>query len=579
MRLQLFWTLATDVAGRIRDLLRSRKNRRSQLRDIIRAILRGLCAGPFLTAATASPANSGPESVHGKQVSAPAGQRNGASTGRGPCSTLVSDNNSVPELEARSSAERREIWDQNFETPDPWDYASPYEQEKYQRTLALLPDEPIEQAMEIACAEGVFTSQLAPRVKSLIAVDISERALERARDRCAAHANVRFQYLDLVEDAIPGQMDLIVCSEVLYFLKDVDELRRIAEKLKSALVPGGRLVAAHAFLLADDPQNTGFDWMSHFGGKTIDRIISETPGLHREKSIVTELYRIDVYRHDIDGAARPLPDIQHLPLEAPLDPKIEKQIVWGGAYLRRSEALRSEVTDRVPILMYHRVSDTGVPELARYRVDPWAFEQQLRFLRQHGYHSVTANDLLAAIRSGEPLRGRPIMLTFDDAYRDFYETAWPLLQKYDFTADVFVVTDKVAGCADWDSSYGEPAPLMTWDEIETLEAEGIVFGSHLATHRAADCLSTVELLHEGESSRLALETRLGENVRAIAFPFGIHNRRVVNTLKLCGYEIGVTTEYGIAAMWMDPMTLPRVEVEGSDDLATFAWKIERNHTS
>jgi peptidoglycan/xylan/chitin deacetylase (PgdA/CDA1 family) len=225
--------------------------------------------------------------------------------------------------------------------------------------------------------------------------------------------------------------------------------------------------------------------------------------------------------------------------------------------------------------MYHSVSDTGAPELARYRVNPGAFEQQLRFLRQQGYYTTSADDLLESVRTGQALPGRPIMLTFDDGYRDFYETAWPLLHRYDFAALVFIVTGKVAGRADWDSSYGEPASLMGWDEIEALSRLGVTFGSHLATHRAADCLSTEELLNEGSSSRFELEKRLKSTIRSIAFPFGIHGSRVINTLRLCGYEIGFTTADGVSSIHMNPLTLPRLEISGSDDLEDFACKIRR----
>jgi peptidoglycan/xylan/chitin deacetylase (PgdA/CDA1 family)/GT2 family glycosyltransferase len=580
MRRRLMREAAADVGGRITKLFRMKRGRKRQLIDIGHAIWRGLRAGGFLSAASTPPSPSIHAPAYRERAAIFIERQLDEIRSRGDASdpaVAVNGHRALPpELATESSADRRARWNRTFATPDPWNYTSPYEQKKYDRTLALLPDEPIERALELACAEGHFTQRLASRVRSLIAADISETALERARLRCADHANVRFQCLDLIEDAIPERMNLIVCSEVLYFLKDTDELRQVADRLVSALAPGGRLMTTHAFVLSDDRHATGFDWANPFGAKTIDRVISETPGLHRERSLITDLYRIDVYRRATDSKPAVAPDIRQVPLDSPLEPEVERQIVWGGAIVRRSDAQRDEVTEQVPILMYHRVSESGAPELARYRVDPRVFEQQLQFLRQQGYHAITASELLEAMRSGEPLRGRPIMLSFDDAYRDFFDSAWPLLQRYDFKAQVFVVTEKVAGCADWDSNYGESAPLMAWDEIETLNAKGIAFGSHLASHRAADCLSTEELLREGAASRFELETRLRSEIRSIAFPFGIHSHRVINTLKMCGYELGVTTNDGVASIRMDSMMLPRVEVMGSDDLAAFAWKIGRH---
>jgi peptidoglycan/xylan/chitin deacetylase (PgdA/CDA1 family) len=478
-------------------------------------------------------------------------------------------------FEAPKSADRRAMWNGKPDAPDR-QRASAYEQKKNEHTLAVLPDEPIGRAMEMACAEGHLTERLAPRVVSLLAIDGCGQSLGRARTRCKNHANVEFQSLDLAGDAIPGGMELIVCSDALYSVKDAAELHRIAKKLASALAPGGRIVATHAFVLGDDPQRSAFDWDCPFGATTIDGVFSETPGLEKERSLVTELYRVDLYRRPIGGAPKADPEIAHVELDSPLDPEVERQIVWGGATLRRSGARISEVTERVPILMYHQVSGAGAPSRERYRVDPRAFEQQLRFLRQHGYHSISAAEFLEAIRIGEPLRGRPVMLTFDDAYRDFFDTAWPLLRRYDFGAEVFVVTEKVGGCADWDVGDGKPAPLMAWEEIEALRGMGVGFGSHLASHRTADGLSTEELLREGACSRFALEARLQGEIRAIALPFGNHNQRVIRTLRTCGYEIGFTTHDAVASIRMDPMILPRLEIMGTDDLAAFASKIGRH---
>lgn len=578
MRLRLAREVAGEVARGFGTLFRSKQGRRRQVLSMINVVWRGLRCSKFLMTASAPKSETSRElTTRDRALSIIERHQNGS---RALSAAHRSDSNKVSNGTApTSSAGRRSHWNRVFESPNPWNYMSPYERKKYDRTLEMLLDQPIApiaRALELACAEGHFTERLAPRVGSLIGADISQRALERARLRCRHHSNVEFLCLDLIDGPIPGDMDLIVCSEVLYFLEDTDALRRIADKLKSALAPGGRLVAAHAFVLSDDPGQTGFDWSNPFGARTIDEVLAATPGLRKERSLITELYRIDAYRREVEGESGSEPEFRQLPLDSPLDAAVERQIVWGGAIVRRSEAIRTEVTERVPILMYHRVSDAGVAELARYRLCPRVFEQQLRFLRQHGYYTITADTLRDAIRSGEALPGRPIMLTFDDAYRDFYETAWPLLQRYDFDAQVFVVTEKVAGCADWDSNYGEPALLMSWDEIESLNAGGVSFGSHLATHRAADCLSTEELLSEGASSRFALEARLDSEVRSIAFPFGIHNYRVINTLKLVGYEIGLTTNDGVASIRMNPMALPRLEIMGSDDLAAFARKIGRH---
>ncbi len=228
----------------------------------------------------------------------------------------------------------------------------------------------------------------------------------------------------------------------------------------------------------------------------------------------------------------------------------------------------------VPVLMYHSVAEHGPAALAQWRLHPSRLEEQLRYLREHDYYSVTSVDLLHMLRTGRPLSGKPIVLSFDDGYTDFARNAWPLLRRYDFKPEMFLVTDRVGGSADWDTKYGPPAPLMDWRDIRHLQSEGVVFGSHLATHRRAPRLCLDELLEEAARSRFTLEERLECAVTSIAMPFGIYDRRLLAALEWSGYEIGYTTEDGVAAVGMNPLALPRIEVMGQDPLAKFAARLE-----
>ncbi|RVD65227.1 methyltransferase domain-containing protein, partial [Mesorhizobium sp. M4A.F.Ca.ET.029.04.2.1] len=151
-----------------------------------------------------------------------------------------------------------------------------------------------------------FTRQLAPRVAHLTATDISAVAIERARARGGDQPNVEYGVLDFMADTLPDEMDLIFCSEVLYYLDDLAELQRFANKVVEALAPGGRLITAHAFVLRDNPERTGFDWNT-FGAQAISETLAGTEGLVLEQSIQTELYRIDRFRRLSPGdvAAEP----------------------------------------------------------------------------------------------------------------------------------------------------------------------------------------------------------------------------------------------------------------------------------
>ncbi|MGO7831025.1 glycosyltransferase [Rhizobium johnstonii] len=457
-----------------------------------------------------------------------------------------------------------EYWEHMFERPDPWNYISVYEQVKYAQTLSLIP-EGIERALELACAEGIFTEKLAPKVGRLTATDISQRAIDRAIKRCRDHGNVELRVLDFVKSDVPPEQDLVICSEVLYYMKDEEMLAAVCRKMAAAVKPDGYLITAHAHIRQDEPSRTGFDWGHPFGVETIKRVFAAQAGLALEETIDTELYAIHRFRK---GAVAD-PALRIEAHGAPLDTDVAKHIICGPAGIGREAAWKTEVTTSVPILMYHRIAEDGPAALRRFRTPPEIFRKQMQFLRRQGYYSVTAQNLANLLRSGKPIQGRPVMLSFDDAYLDFQTNAYPILAENDFSADVFVVTDKVGGRSDWDSAHGEPAPLMSWSHIQELHQKGISFGSHLASHTPASAMDNEALLAEAILSRDALQSRLGAPVESIALPYGGTDFRVPGILALAGYSVGFTTRPAKATFSDNFFALPRFEVRGDRPLEAF----------
>ncbi|MEI9431510.1 SAM-dependent methyltransferase, partial [Mesorhizobium sp. Cs1299R1N3] len=469
--------------------------------------------------------------------------------------------------------DRTSFWNRYFATEDPWNYSSPYEQEKYERQLEILPAGPIGRALELACAEGHFTRQLAPRVGHLIATDISAVAIERARARCSDQPNVEFGVLDFFADTLPGEMDLIVCSEVLYYLDDLAGLRRIAKKFVEALAPGGSFINAHAFVLRDNIERTGFDWNT-FGAQTISQTLAETEGLVLAHSIQTELYRIDRFRRLSPDHVATEPVIDHVPVRAPLGIGVARNIVWGGARALRRDVARSERRQRIPVLMYHSVADEGPAALARFRLTPAAFASQMSWLRANGFHSIMSEQLEWSIANRQPFAGRPVLITFDDGFQNFADHAWPILRAHDLTAEVFLVTDLVGESAKWDAVSGPPAPLMDAGTVRRLATEGVFFGSHLATHRAIDGLSSSDLAGELLRSRMFIERWTGRPTMAFAAPFSVTDRRLGRLAKESGYRIGFGGRHGPADLDCDPIDLPRIEIRGDRSLDDFVATVE-----
>ena len=470
----------------------------------------------------------------------------------------------------------RAKWESLFAAPDPWSYTTPYEQRKYEHTLELLPEGPLDRVLELACAEGHFTVQLAPRVRGLLAADIAATALARAQERCSAFDHIAFRQLDMRRDALPGRFELIVCSEVLYYIGNRFALARFARKVAAALEMGGHLLITHADAAVDDPSSTGFDWQVGFAGKHIGEAFARVAGLELVRELRTPIYRVQLFRRTAAPKQR-RQVARELAQREPADAgSLSSTIHWGGCSVTRMEAANAWTTRGLPILMYHRIAEDGPAELAPYRVAPAQFERQLAYLRRHGYRTISLEEWQQALaaRDGR-IDDRVVAITFDDAYRDFLSEAWPRLRRYGFNATLFVPTDHVGGCAEWDRSFGDPAAILSWRELRALAAEGLAIGAHSGSHPYLSRLPRADMLAEGRRCKERLERELGRPVTIMAYPYGDHDLLVRRGMAACGFTGAVTTAPGLSRLGDNPMAMPRQLVDGADDLDRFVAKLGR----
>jgi trans-aconitate methyltransferase len=169
--------------------------------------------------------------------------------------------------------------------PDPWAYAtSEYERKKYEATLAMCGDGPFEDALELGASIGVFTALLAPRCEQLTTIDGAPTAVAAARRRLAGIPDVDV-ILGEIPDAIPiRRFDLVVASEILYYLSP-SELARTLARLESSMLPGGRLVATH--WRRAGPERP-------LDAQRVHAILRDQPWLSLVASGDTDDYRLDV---------------------------------------------------------------------------------------------------------------------------------------------------------------------------------------------------------------------------------------------------------------------------------------------
>lgn len=183
-----------------------------------------------------------------------------------------------------SSPRAQPVIKQDFSQTDPWSYTTSSLEILRHRGEAGMLDRVREirrfgSALEIGCAEGVFTEILAERCDSLLATDFSEVALARARQRCQWGEHVTFAQMDLRNDPLPGNFDLIVAIHVLEYIKNPITLRRVRDKLVHGLRIGGYLLIGSC---TGDNEFRERLWWSRYmlrGGRRINAFVLAHPQL------------------------------------------------------------------------------------------------------------------------------------------------------------------------------------------------------------------------------------------------------------------------------------------------------------
>lgn len=193
---------------------------------------------------------------------------------------------------------------------------------------------------------------------------------------------------------------------------------------------------------------------------------------------------------------------------------------------------------KIPIFVYHSVrphiqGESKSQDL--YDITPELFEEQLKYLHDNGYHTITTKDLFVDKETHKVVTtiAKPVMLTFDDGWKNQYIYAYPLLKKYNAKAVIYIYTKPV----------GAPK-FLSWDEIKEMKDGGMVIGSHTLTHPLLKHLTDDRLRHEIFDSKKVLEGKLGGTIDDFATPYGYSDDRVVKMVGEAGYRTSRTLYKG-----------------------------------
>jgi peptidoglycan/xylan/chitin deacetylase (PgdA/CDA1 family) len=227
---------------------------------------------------------------------------------------------------------------------------------------------------------------------------------------------------------------------------------------------------------------------------------------------------------------------------------------------------------RIPILMYHSISSSSNRRFRPFAVAPEAFAAQMAYLHQQGYTTMTVTQAIQArnrVTAHWPLR--PVILTFDDGFADFWSAAMPVLQQYAINATIYLTTGFIGGTSRWLRHERETGrSMLTWEQVATLQTWGIECAAHTHSHPQLDMLSLARAREEIIHSRELLEDNLGQAVCSFAYPYGYSTARVRQIVQEAGYTSACAVRHALSSEDDDAFALARLMVGPDTSLDEFA---------
>ena len=215
---------------------------------------------------------------------------------------------------------------------------------------------------------------------------------------------------------------------------------------------------------------------------------------------------------------------------------------------------------KIPILMYHSISYEKENIL---RVPKENFRNQMKYLKDNNYTTLTLDELYSYMKTGKDLPNKPIVITFDDGYKDNYTNAYPILKEFNLKATIFVIINTI----DHEKDY------LTSTEIKLMDSNNIRIESHTSSHEHLDQISYVDNVNTMKTSKIKLEKILNKKIDYIAYPYGGYTSNTIKAAKQSGYKLAFSTEFGLIDKNDNIYSLGRIFVNSNFSLEEFKVKL------
>lgn len=226
----------------------------------------------------------------------------------------------------------------------------------------------------------------------------------------------------------------------------------------------------------------------------------------------------------------------------------------------------------LPILMYHSISHSTNEKIRPWTVPPESFAEQMAYLHKHAYTPLTVTQLVQArSQKTNKLPARPVVITFDDAFADFFTAVLPVFKQYNFRGTLYIPTAYVGGTSGWLSQEGEAStPILSWEQLREISASQIECGSHSHSHPQLDMLSRSAVLNEITRSKKLLEEHLEQDVVSFAYPYGYSTVTIRRMVQKAGFLSACSVVSTLSSAADDPFALPRLRVDPDLTIEEFA---------
>ncbi|WP_054970052.1 polysaccharide deacetylase family protein [Alicyclobacillus ferrooxydans] len=214
----------------------------------------------------------------------------------------------------------------------------------------------------------------------------------------------------------------------------------------------------------------------------------------------------------------------------------------------------------VPVLMYHDVTYLPHNSLGMSQTQ---FSSEMAWLHQHGFHPIHLGQLYAAMYRKGALPSRPIVITFDDGYESVYSNAYPVLQKYNFPATVFLITGAVGHTGKF--------AMLTWQQLSAMETSGVIdVESHTIHHIDMSLATQAAQQRELINSAKVLTAHLHHPVLYFCYPSSKYTATTIRNLQTDGYLLAFTEHPGYANANQGAYQLHRLRVWEDMPISDFA---------